>query len=325
MTKVHCDDHVDVVARAAAFGVSIRHLEDSMNRLEVSFSKIEDRFSKLEKRLYMLIGGLGLFSFIAAPLLKTIIDRLIPSANADVGGSMEVIVEPGQIDQLIGAWHLGQWGVVAGVLLVVLVTLIRGLTREKLSERADKFVSALSAVVMASAVMLVAGVDPVKAALLGLLASGGSAGLLDALRGLIPSKKGGGGGAMTVATMALVLFLPMTGGCGAETQRPHCTYERIALEAARAASNIATSSIPEDFEDREEAELYASRSLELSSAAVEACETLRDDGDWKDWLRIGIDATASLFGILVAAGVEEVEPVSALLSSLGRAVGPPGD
>ena len=189
--KNHCNDHVSIATDVARSCQARTYLEASIGTLTDQVRTLGLKVESLSRRLWLFAGAIAVIAAIATPGVKLLWERLIPTANAQTL-SMEAeagLVEAEQVERLLDAAESGHWGVVIGLVMIVIVTLSRGLSRDLLSAKAEKLVSALTAVVSAVAVLLAASVSPSKAVLLGLLASPASAGFLDALRSLLPVQR----------------------------------------------------------------------------------------------------------------------------------------
>lgn len=222
------------------------------------------------------------------------------------------MIEQGLLEQLFGAISSGNWGVVVGVVVVGLVTLARALTRERLTAAADKLVSALAAVGMAVGVLLVAGTDPAKAVIIGLFASAASAGLIDAIRDVIPKAK------VPPLLPLMVLFLALSSAsCG------RCVAERGIVDALSAGIGAVDQSVGDTQDDDARLALDASRgAVLLGEAAVDSCEMLRNgsaDG-WESWVGLALEAAYGLVGIFTSAGPEPMSSPGEIPPELLRAV-----
>ena len=95
------------------------------------------------------------------------------------------------LQTLIQSASGGQWGVLAGAILLVLVSVVRRITADRLVDPAAKWVSASSAMAAATAVSLMAGAVWWHAVILGCFGPVASDGFWRLVGSLIPRRVDG--------------------------------------------------------------------------------------------------------------------------------------
>jgi len=103
---------------------------------------------------------------------------------------------------------------------------------------------------------------------------------------------------VSAATLAAKYLLPcvvlvvVLTGCGAA---PQCTTERAIAAAYVAGIVAADESLGDDVdEETQEALRIAGGVADLGTAAVDACEVLRDGEGWQRWVGLALEASASV-------------------------------
>ena len=212
------------------------------------------------------------------------------------------MIEQSLIDQIFGSFETGKWSVFVGLVLIGLVTLVRTILRDRLSEALDKLVSALAAAVMTIGMLLAAGTDPLRSVMIGIFASAASAGLIDAIRDALPKRKNpnvAGAGPALLLCFIVGGSLLCSSGCG------RCVAERGIVDALSAGIGAVDQSVGDSQDDDARLALDASRgAVLLGDAAVDSCEMLRDgraDG-WESWVGLALEAAYGLVQIFTSAG-----------------------
>jgi hypothetical protein len=98
-------------------------------------------------------------------------------------------MEPGTVQAIIDAAQGGNWGVMAGAILLALAAIVRLVTHDRVSDNVESVISIVAAVVIAAGALMVGGLIWWQALLTGLLAGPAAYGFWD-LVGKLIFKKG---------------------------------------------------------------------------------------------------------------------------------------
>lgn len=122
-------------------------------------------------------------------------------------------------------------------------------------------------------------------------------------------------GVNIVSSGTLVIAAAMLMGCGAT-----CTTERQIVDALEVGLDAADGVVGQrGGEEYETASWIAHGVQQLGSAAVGACEVLRDGSSWTIWLLQAVEAAYAVVEIIEGANasIEETSPIE-LLQAIGR-------
>jgi len=131
-----------------------------------------------------------------------------------------------------------------------------------------------------------------------------------------PALRNGGsgstGGAALGGGLVLLVASALLSGC---ISNP-CLAERSTVAALGVAVEMADAAIPGDADRRDEVVDAARAAVQMGSVAVDGCETLRDGGDWRSWLSIGVAAIKAVIDLVRAHGVSLPPDVAALFEQI---------
>ncbi len=208
------------------------------------------------------------------------------------------MIEQSVIETLIGAASEGRWERILGSILVALVALTRYVTKDRFSQQAGAWISAVSALLGGIGAALLAGTEWWHALLIGIVVLPSSKGFWDRIRDLLPPRGAG------IPAGAMVLAFAIGGsvllsGCG------RCVVERGVVDALDAGIAAAETSIGDDVDEDSQLALRAARGATIvGDSAVDGCERLRDGGElgWQTWVGLALEATTGLVEVITGAG-----------------------
>lgn len=152
----------------------------------------------------------------------------------------------GLVDRLLAAIDSGAPALIVGVCLLLIGALARRLTRGRVTEVVEAWVSMGAMVLSAVGAALLAGGVWWRAVVFGLASVAVSGGLWDLLDRVWPARRGGGAAGVGAV---LLLLAALCGGCGdAQVPAEACTQAVI-----RAAADVAAACWPRASEQRAEA------------------------------------------------------------------------
>lgn len=112
--------------------------------------------------------------------------------------------------------------------------------------------------------------------------------------------------AMCIAYTALamcVFVLVCISGCGAA-----CQTERAVVDALGVGMTAADVAVGDDASpEYERASMIAHGAQQLGSAAVDACELLRDGAGWKVWVESALESAFWVAGLIDGATPEDID------------------
>lgn len=138
------------------------------------------------------------------------------------------MLDQSMIDTLIGAASDGRWERLIGAILLVLVALVRYVTRDRFSLETGQWISAVSALAGGVGAALLAGTVWWHALLIGLVVAPGSRGFWDRIRDLLPKRE--------IAPLIVVFFLSLSALSGCSGSTGHTN--RCAVAVSRCASEL---------------------------------------------------------------------------------------